>query len=84
MHFEELFEPIEVISHFKNGNPVPLRFKWNQRTYSIKKINGKWHEYQGAAKQYHFSVNCDSSDCFELLFDTHNLTWQLLRVCLEG
>ena len=29
MTFEDIFEPIEVISHFKDGELRPLRFKWN-------------------------------------------------------
>ena len=84
MIYEEIFEPIEVISFFKNGKIRPLRFKWNGRVYKVEKVNGQWVSHQGYAKQYHFSVLADSSDHFELLFDSSNFDWQIARVCLEG
>ena len=84
MHFEELFEPIEVLSHFKDGKIIPLRFKWNTRSYSIKRINGQWRSHQGYAQQYHFSVSCGTADNFELLFDSGDFTWQITRVCMDG
>ncbi|GAB4190833.1 MAG: hypothetical protein Kow00108_26200 [Calditrichia bacterium] len=84
MHFEDLFEPIEVLSHFKDGKLIPLRFKWNGRSYKIVRINGQWRTHQGYAQQYHFSVSSETPDCFELIFDTGDFTWQLARVCMDG
>ena len=84
MVYEDIFEPIEVISLFKEGKIKPLRFKWNGRVYRIKQINGHWVNPQGYSKQYHFSLIADSCDYFELTFDTANFEWQVARVCLEG
>jgi len=84
MTFEDIFEPIEVISHFKDGELRPLRFKWNGRVYKARQLNGHWVSRQGYNKQHHFSVISDSSDYFELLFDTSDLDWQIARVCLSG
>ncbi len=84
MVFEDIFEPIEVISHFKEGVIKPLRFKWNGRVYKIRRFNGHWTSHQGYYKQHHFSVVSDSSDYFELMFDSSNMDWQIARVCLDG
>ncbi|GAB4341004.1 MAG: hypothetical protein Kow0037_27270 [Calditrichia bacterium] len=84
MYYEELFEPIEVISYFQNGKITPLKFRWNGRIYKIKQVTGHWKENQGYAQQHHFSVQVDGSDCFELLFDSSDFSWQLARVCLDG
>ncbi len=84
MHFEELFEPIEVISYFRDGTIQPLKFRWNGRVYKISQVHGQWKARNGEQYQYHFSVSCGSPDCFELVFDTADFTWYVARVCLEG
>ncbi len=84
MHFEDLFEPIEVITYFENGKIIPLKFRWNSRVYKIKRVTGHWKESQGYAQQHHFSVHVEGSDSFELLFDNNNFSWQLARVCMDG
>ena len=84
MYFEDLFEPIEVITYFQNGKMTPLKFRWNGRVYRIRQVNGHWKEQQGYGQQYHFSVQAEGSDSFELLFDSSDFSWQLARVCLEG
>ncbi len=84
MYCEDLFESIDVITYFRNGKLIPLKFRWNGRIYKVKQVNGSWKENQGYGRQYHFSVQADGSDCFELLFDTSDFSWQLARVCLDG
>ena len=84
MVYEDIFEPIEVISLFKDGKIKPLRFKWNGRIYKINRLNGHWISPQGYTKQYHFSLMADTYDYFEIMFDTSNFEWQIARVCLEG
>jgi hypothetical protein len=84
MIYEDIFEPIEVISLFKDGKIKPLRFKWNGRVYKINRLNGHWISPQGYTKQYHFSLMADTYDYFEIMFDTSNFEWQIARVCLEG
>lgn len=84
MVYEEIFESIEVISLFKEGKLQPLRFKWNGRTYKINRVNGHWVSHLGQGKQYHFSLIADSTDYFEITFDTSSFDWQIARVCMEG
>jgi hypothetical protein len=84
MIFEDIFEPVEVIAHFKGGKLHPLRFKWKGRVYKVFRIDGHWVSSQGYNKQHHFSVMADTSDRFELLFNGTYFDWQLARVCLDG
>ena len=84
MKFEDIYEPIEVITHFQEGRLRPLRFKWNGRVYKIRQWNGFWINRQGSNRQYHFSVQADNSDFVELMFDDADLQWQIARVCLDG
>ena len=84
MIFEDINEPIEVIAVFRNGKIQPFRFKWNERSYNISKVNGGWMSDEGVNKYYHYSVSIDGPDCFELKFDLKNMKWELARVCLEG
>ncbi|MEE9118559.1 MAG: DUF6504 family protein [Calditrichia bacterium] len=84
MTYEEINEPISVITFFQNGKLHPLRFKWKSKVYKITKVNNHWSEQIGLGRQVHFSINAGTSDYFELVFDTGNFGWQLSRLCLEG
>jgi hypothetical protein len=84
MAYEDIFEPIEVITFFQQGALHPLRFKWKGKVYKITRVNGTWSVQEGLSRQVHFSVTADTPDCFELIFDTADFNWQLARVCLEG
>jgi len=84
MIYEEIFEPIEVICHFKSGKMNPIRFKWNERAYKVKKVNGYWISDEGINRFYHFSVSVEGSDFFELTFDMRGMNWELSRICMEG
>lgn len=84
MAFEEIFDSIEVIAHFQNGKINPLKFLWNGRTYQIKRVNNHWREPLGNADLIHFSVHASDGNCFELIFDNSDYSWQLANVYLEG
>ena len=84
MPHEEIFEPIQVISFFQNGQLHPLRFKWKNRVYKIIRVNSSWSSQLGTGKRYHFSVISDTPDCFELIFDSSTFFWELARVYVEG
>ncbi len=84
MVYEEIFEPIEVITFFENGHVRPLRFKWKGNVYRIRRVNGTWSTRDGDRYQVYFSVNAEGPDCFELVFNAGDFKWQLARVALEG
>ncbi|MCP4726663.1 MAG: hypothetical protein GY863_16585 [bacterium] len=84
MIYEDVYDPVEVISLFRHGKIQPLRFRWNERVYKVSKINGGWVSDEGINRIYHFSVLSEGPDCFELTFDSRNMAWELTRVCMEG
>lgn len=84
MVYEDIFEPIEVITFFENGRVHPLRFKWKGNVYRIRRVNGSWSAREGDGQKVYFSVSGDGPDCFELVFNTSDFNWQLTRVALEG
>ncbi|MGH1362077.1 MAG: hypothetical protein ACRBF0_00880 [Calditrichia bacterium] len=83
MAYEDVFETIEVITHFQRGKIIPLRFLWNGRAYPVKHIHSRWQERIGSTTQIHFSVRSETTDCFELIFDSADYSWQLARVFLD-
>ncbi len=84
MVYEDVYDNVEVITLFQHGKVQPLRFKWNERVYKIMKINGGWVSDEGINRIYHFSVMSEGPDCYELTFDSRNMTWELTRVCMDG
>jgi len=84
MVFEDIREPVEVITLFRNGIMQPLKFRWNNRVYKIDRVHGKWVSDEGLNKFFHYSVSAGSPDCFELCFSSGKLSWELTRVCMEG
>ena len=81
--FEEIDEPIEVLVTFRGGMMKPLRFKWQNRVYTILEVTGRWTTQVGQFKQYYFSVLGETRDYFEIFLDSRTLLWRLARVCLE-
>jgi hypothetical protein len=84
MVYEEINEAIEVISYFKAGKLKPLRFRWKERVYKVRKINGVWVDKEGYNKQHHYSIIADSTDYFELRFNTDNMVWTIGRIYMIG
>lgn len=84
MTYEEIFEPIEVITYFDQGVLKPLRFRWKGTVYKISQIHSHWTIPQPRGREHHFSVSAGSPDSFELVFNTEDLNWQLARVAMEG
>jgi len=84
MSYEEIHDPIEVITFFERGRLHPLRFKWKGKVYKVARVNSFWSVQEGLTRQYHFSVTSSTPDCYELIFDTADFNWQLARVYLEG
>jgi hypothetical protein len=75
---EQVNDPIEVITIFKEGKAIPFKFLWQGKEYLIKKINLNYSSWQGRSKLYFFAVS-DSANYFKLQFDTNNLVWTLLE-----
>ena len=62
-------EPIDVIVHFDEKVMYPLRFKWREKVYKIKRELNRLIKTEGQFKKIHFSVMADSADIYEIVFD---------------
>lgn len=76
--FSEINEPIEVMTLFRDGKALPLKFFWHGREITIKTINLTWSHWEGRAKIYYFAVS-DSANYFKLRFNSNSLNWTLLE-----
>ena len=84
MVYEEVFEPIDVITVFQNGGLQPLRFTWKDAIYRISKIQSCWAVTQAQGRAYNFAVSTGSPDSFEMIFNAADLKWKLARVSRDG
>ena len=82
MEYEEIGEKIEVISYFQGGTIHPLRFRWQERVYRIRKVHGRWSSLLGSNRIYHFSVGVEGPDVYELSFSSETQEWEVSRICL--
>jgi len=84
MRYEDINEPVDVISLFRDGRIRQLRFRWNQMVYKVSQISGHWVTNEGASRFYHYAVLCGTDDVFELCFNSAVMNWRITRVCLAG
>jgi len=73
---EQINQQIEVLVAFMKGKVLPLSFCWNDKKYSINKVNLVHSERIGRDKYYYFSVSA-GEDYFKLQFNTENNKWLL-------
>jgi len=82
-HYEKINEPINVIASFAGNKVVPHAFTWEQKRYSIKKLNLVHSERIGRDLIYYFSVS-DKANTFKLAFNPIELKWRLEELYTEG
>lgn len=92
--FNQINEPIEVVTIFRGNKLIPFKFLWPARPASgsvagrqgreilVKKVNLSWSCFEGRVKFYFFAVS-DDSNYFKLQFNSDNLSWTLLEVYSE-
>lgn len=76
--YEQINEPIQVATLFKNGELKPLKFLWQGREFAIRSINLAYSRFEGRSKMYYFAVS-DNNNYFKLQFNSDNLIWTLLE-----
>ncbi len=80
--YEQINEPVQVATLFKDGELKPLKFLWKGREYLVRKINLTYSNFEGRAKIYYFAVS-DNNNYFKLQFNSDNLNWTLLESYIE-
>jgi plasmid rolling circle replication initiator protein Rep len=80
LKINEVFEPVEVIAHFKNLKIEILRFKWNGSVYKISEMLQSWKIPNGEGFNTHYVVTCKDKDLLcELSFCNTDMKWELVR-----
>jgi hypothetical protein len=75
---EQINEPIQVVTIFKDNQLIPFKFLWQGREIMVKKVNLSYSRFEGRVKYYFFAVS-DSVNYFKLQFNTDDLSWTLLE-----
>ena len=80
MQFEGTVMSVDVLTFFQDGKMDPIKFRFNGKVYPINRIAKQWTEPEGLSQRYHYLVESDGQDSFELQFDSTKFTWQLKKV----
>jgi hypothetical protein len=81
---QDLNEPIDVLTVFREGRMAPVKFRWAGRTHPIARVAYRWVTREGAYPIYHFSVVTDDDQLYEIILNTQTMQWSLTKVHMEG
>ena len=73
---ENINQQVEVLVAFMKARVLPLSFSWQNRKYSIDKVNQVYSERVGKDKIYYFAVS-SGVDYFKLVYNTEKNNWFL-------
>lgn len=78
--YEEVNEPIEVVSLFKGGKAQPLIFRWRSHLYKIQQVNFYHKVTEGKDLIHAFSVSSEQEGAFKISFNPNSLVWRLNQI----
>jgi hypothetical protein len=81
---ERLNEPVKVRANFGGGIVTPLLFQRGVDTLSVLRVNARWSDRRGQRQLFYFACTVPSGDVYELCLNSHDLTWRLTSVMLDG
>jgi hypothetical protein len=81
---QELNEPIDVVTVFREGRMAPVKFRWAGRTYRVTRVAYRWVTREGAYPVYHFSIVTGDAQLYEVVLNTQNMQWSIVKVQMEG
>jgi len=81
---EELNDPIDVVTVFRDGRMAPVKFRWSGRVYPITRVAYTWVTRQGAYPVHHFAVFTDDGQSWEILLNTQTMQWSVVKVQMDG
>lgn len=84
MKVERLDEPVRVRAQFGGGTVTPLVFQRGSEALSVVRVNARWSERRGERQLHYFACTVPSGDVYELCLNSHDLTWRLTSVMLDG
>jgi len=81
---EEINEPIDVVTVFRDGRMAPVKLRWSGHTHGIERVAYRWVTRQGAYPIHHFSVVTDTGQIYEIILNTQSMQWTLLKIHMQG
>ena len=84
MRVERLNETVKVRANFAGGLVTPLVFQRGVDLFSILRVNARWSDKKGQRQLHYFACTVPSGDVYELCLNSHDLTWRLTSVMLDG
>lgn len=84
MRVERLNEAVKVRANFGGGIVTPLLFQRGSDTMQIVRVNARWADSRGQRRLHYFACTVSSGDVYELCLNSHDLTWKLTSVMLDG
>ncbi len=81
---QELNEPVDVVTIFREGRMAPVKFRWAGRTHPVTRVAYRWVTRQGAYPVHHFSIVADGDTTYELILNTQPMQWSVAKVQMEG
>jgi hypothetical protein len=81
---EEVNDPIDVVTVFRDGGMSPVKFRWAGRTYPIERVAYQWVTREGAYPVHHFSVAARDGAVYEIRLSTRRMQWPVVKVQMEG
>jgi hypothetical protein len=84
MKVERLDEPVRVRAQFAGGTVTPLLFQRGTEAVAVVRVNARWSERRGERQLHYFACTVPSGDVYELCLNSHDLTWRLTSVMLDG
>ena len=81
---EDIHEPVDVLTIFRQGTIRPVRIRWAGRTHTIDTVQYEWVTREGTQPVRHFAVTLASGALCELTLHTHALRWTLCSVQMDG
>jgi len=83
MNVEKIDTPIRVLADCSSGAVTPLRILWNNRTYRVDRVNGRWSDHSGDGPVLNFSVQV-GNETFMVHFDLLDVQWWLDQIVIEA
>lgn len=75
----EINEKIETGVIFRHGRIIPKWFVWDNRKYSINKVNYVWNDREGREEIMRFAVS-DKTNTYEISYNLSLLNWKLQKI----
>ncbi len=80
--YQKVDQKIRVLADFYNGSIQPRKFRWDNKTYVVKRVHLSHQEREGSAINYNFAAETEGG-IYKISFNSESLFWTLKEYFLE-